>query len=283
MKLKNVLFNNLKNINHKWLGKNFSTHLRKNPYWFFRDVNFDYENGSRYKSFDLKRDKENKRVELIPYKEDYKSVLVWLYAGDLIDYCVYQLLEYNNFPTKAMKIVILSAPFNPITYHTAVLENNWFNILDLPDSEGNRYINKREINKYMKEMIFQEINHQYTLIGDYKNIFIGGFSQSACMALHSGLSYKENLGGIISFSGFKFDFSPIDLEKKKIPILACNGQNDDIVIVRQVKESFQPLINLDFNLKLVLENGLHHAFSKTSLQYASEFLKESLKEEKIDF
>jgi len=215
MKLKNVLFNNLKSISQKLISKNFSTHLRKNPYWFFRDVNFDYKNGSRYKSFDLKRDKENKRVELIPYKEDYKSVLVWLYAGDLIDYCVYQLLEYNNFPTKAMKIVILSAPFNPITYHTAVLEHNWFNILDLPDSEGNRYINKREINKYMKEMIFQEINHQYTLIGDFKKIFIGGFSQSACMALHSGLSYKENLGGIISFSGFKFDFSPIDLEKKK--------------------------------------------------------------------
>jgi len=65
--------------------------------------------------------------------------------------------------------------------------------------------------------------------------------------------------------------------------LACNGQNDDIVILRHVNESFKPLINLEFNIKLVLENGLHHAFSKTSLQYASEFLKESLKEEKIDF
>jgi predicted esterase len=252
--------------------KKFSTHQGKTAYWFFRDINYNFNHLSRYKNFEIHRDKENKRIELIPFKEDYKSILIWLYAGDLIDHCIYQILEYNNFPVNGMKIVILSAPYNPITFHSAILEHNWFNILELPDSEGNRFVEKKEINYFTKNIIFNEINHQYTIIGDNKKIFIGGFSQSACMAIHAGLTYTENLGGIISFAGFKFDFTQIDEDKKYLPILSCNGEKDDVVIIKHVKASFQSLINLNFNLKFVIERGLYHSFSETSLNYAKDFL-----------
>lgn len=260
--------------------KNFHIQHSKYLKWFFRDVEFNFDNGSRFKQFEFKRYKDSNRIELIPFKEEYNSVLIWLYAGDFVDQTIYQLLEYNNFPAKAMKIVVLTAPFNPIGYCRNILQHNWFDIMDLPDSLGNRFIDKAEIAKQTKDIIFPEINHQYTLVGSHKNIFIGGFSQSACMAIHAGLSYPETIGGVVSFAGFRFDFSPIDQDRIGLPIIACNGLNDDIVMVNHAKNSFQGLINLGFNVKLIVENGMYHAFSRTSLEYATEFLAEQTAKDK---
>jgi len=169
--------------------------------------------------------------------------------------------------------VLYRAPFDPIYYDSAVLQHSWFNILELPDREGNRDIKKQKIDEHNKA-IHREIKDQYNIIGDYKNIFIGGFSQSACLALYSCMSYKENLGGVIMFSGFNFDFTPIDSEKSKIPVLAVNGLSDETVIIRHARNSFYRLKKNKFNLNLVEETGLYHAFSKSGLRAANDLLRD---------
>jgi len=151
------------------------------------------------------------------------------------------------------------------------LQHSWFNIHELPDREGNRNIPKNLIDEHNK-VIHREIKDQYNLIGNYNNIFIGGFSQSACMALYSCMTYKENLGGVIMFSGFNFDFTPIDPEKSKIPLLAINGLRDETVIIRHARNSFFSLKKNKFNINLVEETGLYHAFSKSGLRAGNDLL-----------
>lgn len=154
-----------------------------------------------------------------------------------------------------------------------MLQHSWFNIHELPDREGNRNIEKKLIDEHNKK-IHREIKDQYNLIGNYSNIFIGGFSQSACMALYSCMTYKENIAGVIMFAGFNFDFTPIDKEKAKIPVLAINGLSDETVIIRHARNTFYSLKRNKFNINLVEETGLYHAFSKSGLKAANDLLQE---------
>lgn len=65
------------------------------------------------------------------------------------------------------------------------------------------------------------------------HIFLGGFSQGGALALFSGLSYREALGGVISFSGWlplwdsKLKQSPTLASSK---LLIVHGDEDDKVL-----------------------------------------------------
>lgn len=74
------------------------------------------------------------------------------------------------------------------------------------------------------------------------------------------------------FAGFNFDFTPIDAEKAKIPVLAVNGISDETVIIRHARNSFYALKKNKFNLNFVEETGLYHAFSKSGLKAANDLL-----------
>lgn len=271
--------------------KNYYHSERKSIKWYYRPKEYNMNDGDIYKNFLIK--KKNENLELLPLSKidstnnsdetktlfnseytNYESCLIWLYDGDNPEYFIEHLLEFNNFPPKKFKIVLHRAPFNPITFDTILLQRSWFNIFDLPDASGYRSsINKKEIEKMAKNHIHREIQDQYNLIGDYKKIFIGGFSQSACMALYSTLTYsKANIGGCIAFSGFNFDFTPLDPEKKEIPILCINGDKDEVVITRHAKNSYDSLIKLGFNINYIQEPGLAHFFTKSGLIKANNLL-----------
>lgn len=269
------------------VNSNLFYFLRKNAYgehdntksvkWYLREKFYDMDHNTYFKNYLIKR-RENKEfqnthIELIPIKNENncENCLIWLYDGDWPEMMLHYILEANNFPPNNFKIVLYSAPFNPISFESIILQNSWFNIFDLPDVHGRRDIDKKEIDTFNK-IIHREIKDQYNLIGDYKKIFLAGFSQSACMALYSTMTYKENLGGVIAFSGFNFDFTPLDSEKKDIPVLAINGIKDEIVLIRHARSSYQSFIKHKFNLKLIEEPGLYHYFSTGGLNLANKLL-----------
>jgi predicted esterase len=276
-------------------------HNLKSLKWYWRPLEHDMFHNDVFKDYLIKRrDEEEKNgkhigdfsfaklkkfltlkpetephVELVPLDEtgnpSYTSCLIWLYDGDYVETMIEHLLEFNNFPPRNFKIVFYRAPVNPIAHDKVVFERSWFNIFDLPDAAGRRDINKKDIEGYNK-LIQREIKDQYNLIGDYQKIFIGGFSQSACMAVYSTLTCKEKLGGCVAFSGFNFEFTPLDYEKKIVPILCVNGVRDEVVIIKHARNSYSNLINLGFNLEFIEEPGLKHSFTKTGLRNANKLL-----------
>ncbi len=152
-----------------------------------------------------------------------------------------------------------------------MIERSWFNIFDYPDLYGQRYIDKKSIDNSTK-VIHREIKDQYNLLGDYKNVYLGSFSQGGCMSLHSALTLEEELGGVISFNGFKFDFTPVDKKKERLKILAINGMLDDTVIVREARRSFSVIKKHFKDIKFIEEVGLYHTFSKSGIEKANMLL-----------
>ena len=256
-----------KNVHH--LGSN-SKSLR----WYWRPIEYDMFNNDTYKNYLIKRNVES-NVELLPLDENgnpnYDSCLIWLYDGDYIEMFIDHLIEFNNFPPRNFKILFCRAPENPITFDSVVFQRSWFNIFDYPDASGRRDIDKKEIDS-LNKIIQREIKDQYNLIGDYNKIYLGGFSQSASMAVYSTLTCKDQIGGCVAFSGFNFDFTPLDIEKKKVPILCVNGAKDEVVIVKHAKNSYSNLIKLGFNIEFIDEPGLKHSFTKTGLRNAGKLL-----------
>jgi len=60
------------------------------------------------------------------------------------------------------------------------------------------------------------------LNGDYSKIFIGGYSQGACLAYDIGLSFDKILGDIVCFCGIPF---------KKTQKLSYNRNNLNILAI----------------------------------------------------
>jgi predicted esterase len=239
--------------------------------WYWREKHIDIEDNTKYKNFTVRR--YDTKIELVP--SEYNSSIIWLYDGDYIEMMIENVLEHNNFPPSNTKLIFYRAPFNPITFNTIVLQHSWFNIFELPDSFGNRDIDKSEIDK-LNKLIHSEIKDQYNIVGKHENVFIGGYSQSACMALYSCMTYHANLGGVFCFNGFCFRFTPIDKEKKNIPILAVNGKDDEVVISRHAKESYSGFKKHNFKFNYIEEPGLCHYFTKSGLGLANTMISNRL-------
>ena len=73
--------------------------------------------------------------------------------------------------------------------------NSWYDIMNMDWKD--RSISESDVHKnseWITSVIDQEIE---LLDGNSKGLFIGGFSQGGCMAIHSGLAYKDTIGGIV--------------------------------------------------------------------------------------
>ena len=92
---------------------------------------------------------------------------------------------------------------------------SWFDVRSLfAINENNvNLINFEDVNKSTKR-IGEIIEKEAQYLKGYNNIFLGGFSQGACMSIHIGLSYEKTLGGIICVSGALFPNTLINKKKK---------------------------------------------------------------------
>lgn len=269
-------------------------------------------------------------------ENEYKQMntgVFWLYSGDNKKEITHDLFEHNNFlpyphtsqytsaeindkgEKKVKKILhnyyfhLQQAPTNPISHQTYVIEHSFFNIFNLPNYEGKREIDMEEINYFTYSMM--DNLRKFSEEKDLDNIIIGGFSQGGCMALHCALTNENKMlgnkiKGVVCLNGFLFEDTPIEYDTiKDLDILMINGLNDEIVIVKEARNSVKRLKdkykaltefsgilknkNIEDNSKsdkrnnpeltYIEENGLYHGFSQTSLSNVQKLIKKIVKNE----
>jgi len=184
-------------------------------------------------------DPHSKTVYINPDKVRPKNTLIFLHGlGDSAEGL--QDIFHNN-PSSPIcnntRVILLTAPEVPVTINGGAPSTSWFDIKDISWTENS--ICQKEVNsntEVISKVIEQEISFYN---GDASRVFIGGFSQGCCMALHIGLSYPKKLGGIIGLSGLLFPFSSI---KNTPPILISHGTHDFIIPFAIAEKSYQKLI-----------------------------------------
>ncbi len=113
-----------------------------------------------------------------------------------------------------------------VTVNFGAVMNSWYDVTgmgaDLRHSYGKDDVIKN--GKHIRSIMDKEI--EGPLEGDASRMWIGGFSQGGCMALHVGLSHEKLLGGIIACSCALFDITKIEAEeekKEKLPVFTYHG------------------------------------------------------------
>lgn len=108
-----------------------------------------------------------------------------------------------------------------------------------------------------------------------KDTILGGFSQGAMMALHTGLSLNQELTGIIAFSGALI--APpalLDGSGAKPPVCLVHGDSDPVVDPALSAEAFRFLSERGVPVRYHVEPNAGHTITEDGLAFASRFIAE---------
>lgn len=111
----------------------------------------------------------------------------------------------------------------------------WF---DLPHGRFDRNQDEAGLNQakaYVHTLIDEALSDGITS----RNIVIGGFSQGGALALLSGLTYPDTLGGAVCLSGYLPIADQLNgLQRdEKFPVLLAHGQFDEPIDVSLAEEA----------------------------------------------
>ena len=176
-----------------------------------------------------------------------------------------------------MKVILPTAPLSSVTLNNDQEMRSWFNIKNFKSEED---ISKEEFLNNSNRIINIINREAENLNGDYKRIFIGGFSQGACIALNIGLNFEKELGGIIVFSGILFPFCTKNIKEEKlnIPIYIGHGINDDIISFKLAKMSYEYLTTKGYKNLSIHDFYMGHCVNPQELIDMKEFINSRLNE-----
>ena len=126
----------------------------------------------------------------------------------------------------------------------------------------------------IKQIIEKEVKN---VQNNYTRIFVGGFSQGACMSYHIGLSFEHTLGGIIPFCGIPINKTQIKEENiEKLNIFGILGGEDIYINLNYaLKQTFKVLANFK-KLKIEIFKNEYHEVKEVELEYVKIFIKSLL-------
>ncbi|CDW87032.1 phospholipase carboxylesterase family protein [Stylonychia lemnae] len=191
-----------------------------------------------------------------------------------VNFLIILLLVQNT------KVILLNAPFAPVTINGGEKMNSWYDILSLGKDKR---VDENTIQKSTTRVLRVLKEEVKKLNEDPSKVFIGGFSQGCCMALNVALSYENIIGGVVGLSGLVFqhmldiienDNENTFLDKKKnLKIFAYHGKDDQVIQEGNALKTYERLRNSGFEkLTYIAEEFLEHSVSPTEVNKIKEFL-----------
>jgi len=217
----------------------------------------------------------NKNIIITPKDNIYTKVIIFLHGfGDKPNSYIEWFNNEKMFLFPKTKIILLSAPIIPITYYNNEMISSWFNIFDIGFDDKSKY-SFNDVEKNSSNIFKIIMAEGKRLKGKFENIFIGGFSQGACIALHIGLTFGYLLGGVICCSGFLFPQTEINNDNQNIKIFAGHGYIDKVIKCDFSQKSFERIKHFP-NFHFKIYNDLDHSIGIEELEDIKKFFEENI-------
>ena len=217
--------------------------------------------------------KEDPEIDLIPKSEKYDYIFIFMHGmfGKPEEYV--ETFNKKDGPIPNNFKIILPGANKEYVSRIGSNISSWFNVLgkdgavilesdivfeDL-DKSGDR----------IKQIIRKEV---VNVNNNYSRIFIGGFSQGACLAYHVSLSFEYTLGGVTNFCGIPVNKTQIRENREGLNILSIAG-GKDIYFPLEYLTNRTHIILKDFkNLKLITFMNEEHAVTSVGLNEVEKFI-----------
>eukprot|EP00347_Sterkiella_histriomuscorum_P018729 403344400 len=213
---------------------------------------------------------------------EHKYTMIWMHGlGDSANGFLDFFYSSNSIvPNQNTKVVLLNAPSQAVTCNGGMKMNSWYDIMSLGKDIRFDETQVQKSTKRVLSVISQEVAD---LNNDYSKIFIGGFSQGACMAIHCALSSEHILGGVLALSGHVFPFmlemiqedqdGVYENKKKHLKLFAYHGKDDEVIDEGKAHKSYDQLKAAGFeNVRFINEDFLGHSVSPLEIAKIKEFL-----------
>lgn len=219
--------------------------------------------------------KEQNLITLTPKDKNYpiNSSLIFMHGlGDSGEGYVNTFQDSSRPVPNTTRVLLPTAPLSPVSFAGGQLMNSWF---DFKGFTSENDVSQQDIMKNTKMII--ELVHQEAkkFNGDYKKVFVGGFSQGASIALSVGLNIKEKIGGVVALSGILFpcSTSQVDVNSKKdLPIYIGHGIQDTMLSYDLAMESYKFFTENKFSEVKMKEFDIGHTVNKKELAEVSDFI-----------
>ena len=266
------------------------------------DNTFTVQDNYNETEMDEEYDTYTENVSNITYavltpKDGYDNIFIFLGGISDVSNKYFDFFKSNNtFIPKGTKIYFLSGQPRQMQFmiHYWYIDTpvpGWFNI----DQNANLIPNndftqaKESLNFVLNEI--DRIKNEENV--DYKNIYLGGFSQGAMMTNYVLLNSRHELGGYLAFSGYVFDHDfpsnqlvinlndvqKLKLESKKnYHILATHSYKDNAVFYQLAAPSYQTYYGDYTDFEFLSFGNMLHVFPEQPVHpLVRSWLKKSMK------
>ncbi|KAF3052694.1 hypothetical protein E8E11_006900 [Didymella keratinophila] len=179
-----------------------------------------------------------------------------------------------------VSFIFPNAPNIPITLNMGMSMPGWYDIKSLStltDREEDEagILKSRD---YFHSLIDAEVEKGIPA----NRIVIGGFSQGGAMSLLSGVTYKNQLGGIFGLSCYLLlqkkikDMIPTENPNQNTPIFMGHGDADQVVAHKYGKLSSDELTSHGYKVDFRTYKGLVHSADADEIDHLEAYLKQQI-------
>ena len=218
--------------------------------------------------------KEDSCIHLVPKSGKYDYIFIFMHGlfGKGEEYV--ETFNKKDGPIPENFKIILPTAHSVYVSRLEFNTTSWFDLKGINNDvikEKDMDFDDMEISgNLIKHLINEEVKN---VNNDYSKIFIGGFSQGACMSYHIGLSFEHTLGGLLNFCGIPVTKTQIYENRENLNILTIAGGKDIYFPLDYFENQTYTVLQNFTNLTIIPFPNEEHAVTKVGLDEVKKYIK----------
>lgn len=178
-----------------------------------------------------------------------RASVIWLHGLGADGHDFEPIVPELGLPkTLPLRFVFPHAPLMPITINGRVTMRAWY---DVHDDRGHRREDEAGVRASQQRIEALMARERARGIASHR-LVLAGFSQGGALALHTGLRYRERLGGILALSCFLPLSDKLaaesSLTNRYVPIFMAHGTHDGVIPIARAQRSRDFLIDRGYRV-----------------------------------
>ena len=207
----------------------------------------------------------NLKFEELKSNERINQVVILLhgYGADAKD-----LISLANYWYRFLPNTLFISPYAPMKCQINSDGYEWFDLMQIDKSKILIQLN----NSCEKlKILIENIIKKYGV--KYRDIIFVGFSQGTMIALHTSLSLKFPVKGVLGFSGKIYDLELLSKElNTKTKVFFIHGTKDEVIKLEEMYDSFELLKKLKIDVDYKVLN-CDHTISAEGMSIGLSFIR----------